>query len=505
VALPPGTRTPHAALLAGDVLAGRYRLDRAVPSATPGQTGPAELWLAQDEVLARPVAVKVLLGGRATPLLEAAAAAGAVAHPGLARVYDAAIEQHPAERAGRAADAPEVAYVISEWVDGPGLADVLAQDGPWDPGAAVLLGGELADALDAAHARGVVHGRLHPGNVLLTSRRAVKLTDLAVSASLPGRPRGLDPADDVRGLSAVLYAALTARWPASTTTQPGGGLPPAPRGREGATGPPSPRQVRAGVPRALDDVVRRALDPVQAADRPDLTTATGLAAALAGAVHVAPPGVPAATRPPRLSPGARRRLPAAAVLLVLATLGIGAWSLDLPSLSAGPRADQLEPLTSSQTDGTATPQAPVPLAQATVTDFDPPPGDGRERPSLVGRATDGDPASSWLTERYSSAPFGGLKPGVGLLVDLGEPTEVGRVELVLGAAGTDVEIRVGDVAAPDAKGFTRVAAGTSDGDGLALALPAGTQARYYLVWITRLPQVDSGHLGGIADLRLSRP
>jgi len=504
VALLPGTRTPHVALLAGDLLASRYRLERAIPSSTPGQTGPAELWLAQDEVLARPVAAKVLVGAPDTPLLDAAATAGAVAHPGLARIYDAALQQHPAELAGRAADVPDLAYVISEWVDGPGLADVLAEDGPWDPGAAALLVEELAGALAAAHARGVAHGRLHPGNVLLTSRGAVKLTDLAVSASLPGRARGQDPADDVRDLSAVLYAALTARWPAGVTTQPGAGLLPAPRGREGATGPPSPRQVRAGVPRALDEVVRRALDPVRAADRPDLTTATGLAVALAAMVRVDPPGVPAAPRPPRLSPRARRRLPAAALLVVLTTLGVGAWSLGLPSLSTAPRADQIQPLTSSRADA-ATPDTPVPLAEATVTDFDPPPGDGRERTSLVGRATDGDPATSWLTERYSSAPLGGLKPGVGLLVDLGEPTEVGRVELVLGAPGTDVEIRVADVAATDAAGFTRIAAGTSGGDGLALALPAGTQARYYLVWITRLPQVDGGFLGSIADLRLLGP
>ena len=74
----------------------------------------------------------------------------------------------------------------------------------------------------------------------------------------------------------------------SATPQPSGGLPAAPAGRDRA-GPrgrlTSPRQVRAGVPRTLDAVVVRALDPAHAAVAPELTSATGLAAALTGAVR----------------------------------------------------------------------------------------------------------------------------------------------------------------------------------------------------------------------------
>ena len=79
--------------------------------------------------------------------------------------------------------------------------------------------------------------------------------------------------------------------------------------------------------------------------------------------------------------------------------------------------------------------APVdPAAQridlTTVVDFDPPPGDGAERPGTVPGAVDDDPATAWETERYDSAALGGLKAGVGLLVDLGAPTQVDRVELL---------------------------------------------------------------------------
>ena len=87
-------------------------------------------------MLARPVAARLLpsRGPRDEPALEqllhAAAAAGAVSHPLLARVYDAAREARPAGGTGATVD---LAYVISEWVEGPTLAAVLAAEGAWEP------------------------------------------------------------------------------------------------------------------------------------------------------------------------------------------------------------------------------------------------------------------------------------------------------------------------------------------------------------------------------------
>ena len=130
VTSPSGPRTPtRPALDTGDVLATRYRLLRCVSD----DTGPTTVWQASDEVLARRVAVKLLpASGRAgaaaaKPFLEAAGRASSLSHPGLARVYDAAIEERPAERGTRTVD---VAYVISEWVEGRTLAEILLTDGP---------------------------------------------------------------------------------------------------------------------------------------------------------------------------------------------------------------------------------------------------------------------------------------------------------------------------------------------------------------------------------------
>lgn len=179
MAPPPGTRgAPD--LAAGDLLAARYRLVEPRTGSTPG--AQPRLWLAHDEVLARPVAAKVLVAsgpGAAAltgPFLDAAAAAGAVDAPVLARVYDAAVEQR---------DDADVAYVIREWVDGTPLPEVLARDGAYDPGTAVALATALLEGLAVPHAAGLAHGRVHPGNVLLDRAGALRLTDLGIAAALP--------------------------------------------------------------------------------------------------------------------------------------------------------------------------------------------------------------------------------------------------------------------------------------------------------------------------------
>lgn len=518
------SRAVRPVLLEGDMLAGRYRLVRAIPAAgVHGGDGPAVLWLAQDQVLARPVAAKLLpaVGKRgasaARPFLAAAAASGGLSHPGLARVYDAAVEQFPSERAGRAAGEIDVAYVISEWVDGPGLLEQLTEEGPYDAADAVAVTEALAEALAAAHAQGLVHGRVHPGNVLLTRTGAVKLTDLGVSTALPQHAvpalRADDPwgpAADVRDLAAITYAALTARWPTTATPQPSGGLPAAPAGRDGNRPRgrlASPRQVRAGVPRALDAVVVRALDPVRAAQPPDLTSTTGLMAALDGAVRADTPRAasgPAAPHPPRVPPWARRLLPSVVVLALLVVLGFSAYAKGL-SVGTIEAPEERPPVLAGPTGSTAAATAVrIPLGALAVRDFDPPPGDGSERRGEVPNAYDDDPSTAWRTERYRGESFGGIKTGVGLLVDLGAPTALTRVELSLETAGTVVELRVGDTEAAEATGYRLVASGRSTDAPLALTLPAGTRPRYCLVWVTGLPRVPDGFVAGVRELRLLR-
>jgi serine/threonine protein kinase len=271
-------------------------------------------------VLARPVAVKVLCTGEpcgpgtdsepsaGEPFLRAAAAAGRLTGTVLARVYDAASETGPAGADRRPAGCRTSSASGSTAATWPA---VLREDGPLDPVTACRLTATAAEALESAHARGVVHGRLHPGNVLLLPDGRIKITDTATSAALPergvpaqrsGDPHG--PAADVRDLTAVLYALLTGRWPVGATPQPSCGVPAAPTTSDGRRRGrlTSPRQVRAGVPRSLDDLVHRVLEPSAAPGGPQ--TAAGLADALDAALPVERPARPTRRRPGRRSTSA---------------------------------------------------------------------------------------------------------------------------------------------------------------------------------------------------------
>ena len=497
----------------GDVLAGRYRLDGLV-----SQGSVSSLWRATDEVLARPVAIKVALAagpGAAeadSAFLRAAGRAGTLAHPGLARVYDAALEDWRGQ--GRRAHV-DVAYVVSEWVDGRPLQEVLA-DGPLSVTAAAAMAVQAAEAVATAHAAGLVHGHLHPGNVLLTSDGRVKITDTATAVALrapSGPPR--TPDDDTQDLAALLYAALTGRWPAAVTATPGCGLPDAPTsGQE----PCSPRQVRAGVPRALDAVVSRGLDVGHRAGPVPLTSAAAFAAAVANASPVAgdpqesigPDRLRGVLRwRPRLTPRLRRFMPLILVVALLLAVGATTFAIGravgaLPGRSSDGEA--LAAATPSASPGAGSGGLkPLDLAAAPVSvrDYDPQ-GDQTESHSTVVNSFDKDPSTAWVTSRYQSDRFGGLKSGVGLLVDLGRPVTVRRVEVALTASGADLELRAADVAGTAADPLPPVVATTSNSASATpsvLSPPRGTTARYWVVWITKLPaDPGGGYREGISEL-----
>lgn len=527
---PSASRVVRPVVEPGDVLAGRYRL--VEPLSEPDDPYAPVTWQAVDDVLARPVALTVLpAGGRrgaaaAGPFLEAAAAAGVVGRGSgvLAQVFDAAIEQRPAERYGRPAGSTDVAYVVSEWVQGRPLSQVLADDGPFEPHEAVRLTVALAEALAAAHDRGAWHGRIHPGNVLLTDGGGVRLTGTAVAAAFAAgrQPAGPDPAEpaarpdlaaqDVRDLAACLYAMLTARWPRTATSQPGRGLRDAPTssGRDGRLC--SPAQVRAGVPRPLDAVIVRALEP-SGAGRPDLDTADDLAAALDRAVRAEPAAHQSRARTARRRPSRRTRrvLPWLLTAGLLLAVGLGSYSAGERFGAVDSDRSELEALVDS-------PPAPVPGDPAgepgerldltgsgvRVLAFDPPPGDGTENDGALRNAVDGDPSTGWDTERYDTELLGGLKNGVGLLLDLGEPVEVAQVEAGVRPGG-DLQLRAADAEGATIEDYRVVAAATGTDAVVRLVPDAPVTARYWVVWLTRLPADGSRFQGRVGELFFVRP
>ena len=491
--------TAPGGLGAGDVLAGRYVLLEQVGS------GPTSLWRADDDVLARPVAVRLADasgdGGRqaAQPMLDAAVRTGAATHPGLVRVYDAAAQD---------ATHGSVAYVISEWVEGRRLDDLLGDDGPLEAPEAADLVRRAADALTTAHARGLSHGRLHPGNVLVTGDGRVRLTDLEVAAELAGERTGSlggvagAVERDTRDLAGVAFALVSGRWP------PGS---PQPAGSLATAGSTSARQVRAGVPRELDAVLSRALSPAPAHPGGPPTTRTP--ALLADAVDraVAPAREARRAALTARGPGRlRRALPWLVAGAIVTGVGTAGWLLglavgDLPRQPGG--VESIVSTSTAPTPAAGRPPAAgtvVDLTRVAIRDFDPPPGDGSESPDQVRNAVDLDATTAWTTSRYDSAPLGGLKPGVGLLLDLGRPTTLSRVQVGFTAPGTSVEVRTADAVGTSASAYRLVGAVRDAGQVASLALPAGSRGRYWLVWLTRLPKVPTGYRAGIAELRFTR-
>jgi hypothetical protein len=140
--------------------------------------------------------------------------------------------------------------------------------------------------------------------------------------------------------------------------------------------------------------------------------------------------------------------------------------------------------------------APEPVAIADATDFDPLPGTGAENPEAVPNALDEDPASFWHTDNYYGPGFGNLKPGVGIVLDLGEQRNV-RTLTVDAVGETSVEFRAapGATDMPDsADDFTTIAQGT--GESLTLQAQDSVETQFVLVWLTELPMGDDGNYRG---------
>jgi hypothetical protein len=209
--------------LAGAVLGGRYVLDQQI-----GNGGYGEVWHATDNVLSRPVAVKLLhpryaLRNEALARFRTEARhAGALFHENIAQVYDY----------GEPADG-QPPYLVMELVDGPSLEAVLA-DGPLDTNRTMDIVAQAAAGLQAAHAAGMVHRDVKPGNLLLAPGGTVKITDFGIAHTIgtvpvtatgelfgtpgylaPERAVGeqATPACDVYSLGMVAYECLAGAPP----------------------------------------------------------------------------------------------------------------------------------------------------------------------------------------------------------------------------------------------------------------------------------------------------
>lgn len=196
-----------------------------------GRGGMGVVWLAEDTVLQRDIAVKEVEFPPGVPadeveslrarVLREARSAGRLNHPNVTTIYDVVVDEGST-------------WIVMEYVDAPTLTDLVTADGPLPPARAASIGLGLLSALEAAHAAGIVHRDVKPGNVMVPATGHVKLADFGVAAVqgdtkltmtglIIGSPSYMAPeqaqegvttaASDMWGLGATLYYAVEGEPP----------------------------------------------------------------------------------------------------------------------------------------------------------------------------------------------------------------------------------------------------------------------------------------------------
>ncbi|WP_461067398.1 protein kinase family protein [Streptomyces pseudoechinosporeus] len=510
----PG-RTSPPELHSGHKLARRYRLEECVT-----RLDGFSSWRAVDEKLRRAVGVHLLPADhpRARSVLAAARSSALLGDPRFVQVLDAVEEN-------------DLVYVVHEWLpDSTELTTLLAA-GPLEVHDAYQMVSQVSQAMAAAHREGLAHLRLTPGAVLRSSSGQWRIRGLAVNAALRGISSDTPQRTDTEGIGALLYAALTQRWPYENDAYGLSGLPK-------GVGLIAPDQVRAGVHRGLAELAMRALvnDGATASrQEPPCTTPEELVKAIGEMPRIRPPE-PAFTRPPDYQrttyqqgsygrpaahPGATQPVPTpppplqsrtgkalkwAVSALLIAALGLGSWQLADALMERGKPDDTNKTQTTDDNDKSSGKTNPVkPITISGARDFDPFGPDGSEKPGDIDKVYDSTPGTYWQTDFYRSADFGRLKPGLGVILDLGKVQQIGKVTVTF-VGDTSVELRAASSDASSEPTSFDAYNKVAEGSGTSVTLKPGEplKSRYVLVWLTELPLTDDGNYRGrVADIKLT--
>ncbi|MEA2200143.1 MAG: eukaryotic-like serine/threonine-protein kinase [Solirubrobacteraceae bacterium] len=358
-------------------LAGRYELAEII-----GSGGMGTVYRGTDLVLDRTVAVKLLPAALAegdprhvARFKREARAAASLAHPSVVAVYDTGEDE-------------ATRFIVMECVNGRSLSEVLRDDAPLEPAQAVRIAARIAGALAAAHAAGIVHRDIKPGNVMVGADGAVKVLDFGIAQAPDGATltqgtailgtaayiapeqalgERADERSDIYSLGCLLYALLTGRAPFV------GDSPAAVLHQQVNSDPQAPSALNRAVPHALDAIVMQMLAkspderPQSAAQ---LAEELGRAQAAPRSVAAEAPSSAPTARMSRtaktraLGPGARapRRHRAAAgiavagaALLIIAVIALGSGGGQQHSPAGARRASAA----AAGTPGTSAKKAPA--------------------------------------------------------------------------------------------------------------------------------------------------
>jgi eukaryotic-like serine/threonine-protein kinase len=317
-----------------------------------GVGGMAEVWRGYDRTRNRTVAIKTLLPqfARDTSFVNRfrreAQAAARLNHPGIVSVYDSGTDG-------------ETPYIVMQFIEGRTLADYLASGKTIPPMKAAQVAKEIAEALAAAHAEGVIHRDIKPANVMVTRGGKVLVMDFGIARLISGpetapqtsavlgtasylspeqaQGQSVDARTDIYALGVVLYEMLTGRPPFT------GESPMAIAYKQVNATPEAPSSVNSDVPPELDAVVMRALsknpanryqtgqefaDDLERARTGGHVMATPLLPAAGEATQVISRPQPTSVLPPQQDePGGSRKAWAGALIaiLIMALLAAGAY------------------------------------------------------------------------------------------------------------------------------------------------------------------------------------
>ncbi|KNB49118.1 protein kinase family protein [Streptomyces caatingaensis] len=495
-----------AELHSGHKLAGRYRLEECVT-----RLDGFSSWRAVDEKLRRAVGVHLLPADhpRARSVLAAARSAALLGDPRFVQVLDAVEEN-------------DLVYVVHEWLpDATELTAVLAA-GPMEPFDAYQLVSQVSQAMASAHREGLAHLRLGPASVLRTGSGQYRIRGLAVMAALRGITSDSPQRTDTEAIGALLYAALTQRWPYEGNAHGLAGLPK-------GVGLIAPDQVRAGVHRGLSQLAMRAL--TSKGQEEPCTTPEELAKAVAAMPRIRPPETPftagpsyhrpqaggygppvahpaAAAPPPPLQSRTGTAIKWIVSSLLIAALGLGSWQLADTLLKKGDKDDDTH---HSQSSDGGSPNKPANHKLSIKDSHEYAPDGSPQNPDKVQFTYGEDNGPAWRTRSFTDqlAP-NSYKEGVGIVYDLGKEQQLSEAKIRMrDAGGTRITLYAADgldTSTPVNK-MKKLAGTTENGTLAKFSVKSTVKTRYVLMWITALPYSGpkdfsgSGHKQAISNVQ----
>ncbi|MFB7242492.1 serine/threonine protein kinase [Streptomyces populi] len=504
----PGKASPPE-LHSGHKLARRYRLEECVT-----RLDGFSSWRAMDEKLRRAVGVHLLPADhpRARSVLAAARSSALLGDPRFVQVLDAVEEN-------------DLVYVVHEWLPDATELTALLASGPLEVHEAYQMVSQVSGAMAAAHREGLAHLKLTPGAVLRTSTGQWRIRGLAVNAALRGISSDTPQRTDTEAIGALLYAALTQRWPYENDAYGLSGLPK-------GVGLIAPDQVRAGVHRGLSELAMRALanDGATASRHESpCTTPEELVKAIGEMPRIRPPE-PAFTAPPEYQrttyqqgtygrqaprPGATQPLPTpppplqsrtgtalkwAVSALLIAALGLGSWQLADALMDHDKSDDTKKTQTTDGNEKGDTKPAPVrPIAIKGAQEYA---VEGSlQAADDVDKTFDGNSTTFWRTKTYTAGPkLAPYKPGVGIVYNLGSAQSLKNASIGLRYAGdhTTIHLYAAGALSPTTSvdGMKEIGTATTSGTTLNLKASKSVKTQYVLLWLTDVPNAPSDGYSG---------